>query len=89
MHAINNFLSYSGSLVSISACARSPLRSMITHLPSVKNPTDNTLNESDVDCLKPTKFLVFPKSLLTLFCAALIDNRIEEWWGIRLEMQTG
>lgn len=43
-------------------------------LPSVKNPTNGALNESEVDRFKPTKYHALPNSLLALGRVALLDN---------------
>ena len=42
-------------------------------LPSVKNPTNNALDKSDVDCLESAKCCVLPESLL-LNRFALLDD---------------
>ena len=43
-------------------------------LTSVKNPANNTLNETKVNSLEPTKNCVLPKSLPALCRIALLDD---------------
>jgi hypothetical protein len=49
--------------------------------PSVKNPANNTLNESNVNHLKSTKFDVLPEPLPGPRCVALLDDCEEQ--GLR------
>ena len=64
-------------LTSLNVCMRTVSASVDNDpLPSVENPTNNALNEPDIDRLESAKRGILPESLL-LSCFALLDDRKE------------
>ena len=55
---------------------------------SVKNPANDTLNESDVDRLKSAEFDILPKPFPALCCVALLDNcKEQDLWFLEVELR--